>query len=669
VYNKDIIISTLNYTAEKFKPSTKICHLFENILVYSIDEKQKIEMISTFISALSDNLKKLVPEDVFSFRINLIKSVKSYISHFSQLFIDDELPIISKEELQLLNTPEEKLSLINGSLIDKKNYDYYFDVINNLDLDENQYIKAEKLFEDINDIDEMPNIRKYLLAFLSKNKKYETGAIVFISEKIVDSDDKLALCVYLDLIDISLLTEEELIVLDKMRLKYIPNEKIILFFEEKKLYQSSLLSRVTLKIIDNFDFLKSDIFLDTPSFFKDIYENFPEEFLAIRFSALKKLHGENTNLYEIFISDFPLVLDYEIELIDDTEQELFMYLEHSKINEKNYHLLTDYCNKKVLGGDKLYYFFHSLFFNENDKISNVDYIKLILSGIDFENTIHFESMTSGQQENIIKEFNNIYKLTTATESIEFMKIVNCLIPELEIILGDNWEDEGLNYSEYIDLINDIKKPTEETIKQIKDKLVNQSLDATITDKLYKNGYYIRYLIGKTLKENIISIDENILLINYYQAFCESDEFAKICSVREDILIEFVNNKFLNDKLPDNKLIYFYKLRQPLFLIEFMLKRLQSDVDETKKYIYSIKDIDTEEDAEKFIGLITSEKYIELLRDSDLFWYIHHKMWNKRMKQKLTFITNRKLKINPKYNSREAGDFDVNNECSEQETDP
>jgi hypothetical protein len=165
------------------------------------------------------------------------------------------------------------------------------------------------------------------------------------------------------------------------------------------------------------------------------------------------------------------------------------------------------------------------------------------------------------------------------------------------------------------------------------------------------------------------IDENITLGQYYQAFYISDEFAEYCSTNEHILMEFVKNKVLDDKLSNSRLIYFYKLRQPLFLIEFILTRLQSNTDETKKYLYAIKDIDTEEDADKFIGLITSEKYIELLRERNLFYYIYHKMWNKKMKQKLTFFTNKILKINPKYTGKEAGDFDENHEQLEQESTP
>jgi len=658
--NSDIIISTLViFSVKIIENPSKICNLLRMILFYNIDEKQKEKIIKSIIYGLFITMKGHDIEKISLSRIHLIKSVKSYIIYFNHLFVDEEMPIITIQELQSLNSPDEKLSLINYKLIDKNNYNYIFKEINNLELNDNQYIKAENIFSNITNIELLPNVYKHLLVFLSKNKKYNNQFLSVIVDNMDDSD-KPVFCDYLNTIDISLLTEEQLNKLDEMKLKNISDEKIILFLEEKKLYQSALLSRVTLGIIDNFDFLKADLFSDVPDYFKDVYKEFPEEYLAIRFAVFKQLHDKPIKLYKLFLSGFPLISDYEIDLIDDIQNELYMYIDHSLVNINNYEIITEYCNKKNLCGDKLYDFFVSLFFNENDKISDVDCIKSIFSGIDFRNTIHFETMTLEQQKTICDNLSSIYKLTTAEGSIEFMKIVNCLIPELEKTIANNLDSNEIKYSDYLDLINDVKKPTEETLEIIRNKPLDQALDSVITDGLYKKGYYIRYLIAKFFRDSIIPIDEKIPIEKYYGAFISSDKFAEYCSKDDNILNKFVENKLLNEKLSDRKLIYFYKIRQPLFLLEFILMRLQSSVEETKKYLYSITDIDTEKDADEFIDLITSEKYIELLRDRNLFYFLYHKMWDKKMKQKLTFITNRQLKIEPKYSSREAGDYDEDN---------
>lgn len=650
-YNKDSIFSTLEtYSVETIEKANKLSYLLEKILFYGIDENQKKDIINSVIYNLIMNLPR---DDIFLFRMKLIKSVKSYINYFHCLFVDDEMPIISKQELQLIDSPNDKLSLINSEFIHVDNYVYILEDIIILELNENQYKKAEEIILNIRDIDKLPNIQKYLLSFLSKNKKYHNRFFSLILDKIVD-EDKSSLCEYLNFIDLSSLTKEQLSILDEMKLRDISKESVILFLEEKNLYQSALLSRVKLGIIDNFDFLKSGIFIDLPNYFKDIHDKYFDDFLVIRFAAFKQLHDKNTKLYELFLSDFPLIFDYEIDLIDDTGLELFFYLNQSLIDTTNYELITKYCNKKNFSNDKLYYFFESIFFKEDFNITDIECQKLIITGIDFKNTIHFESMSLEQQKHIYEMFKSIFKLTTASGAISFMKIVNCLIPELEEIVVKNLNNEGLNHSDYIDLVNEIKKPTETTLELIKNKPLNQALDAVITGKLYEKGYYIRYLVGKTLSDNIIPTDKNIPLEKYYYAFGLSDKFAVLCSENEEILLEFARKKLLNKDLSDNKLVYFYKLRQPMFLIDFMLTRLQNNTEETKKYLYSIKDIDTEKDADAFIGLITSEKYIEFLRDNNMFYFLYHKMWNRVMKQKLTAKVNRLL--GTKYNSKEAGDF-------------
>lgn len=226
-YNEDFIMSTLEiYSRAATEKTNKICYLFEKILSYCIDEKLKKEIIESQIYELIFNTPRNNLNDILSFRVNLIKSVKSYIHYFHSLFVDDEMPIISKQELQLLDSPDEKLSLINDEFIDKRNNIYIFEEIQVLELNDNQYKKAETIISNIRDIEELPNIQRYLLVFLSKNKKYNDHFFTLILDNLGDND-KSSFCEYLNSIDLSLLTKEQLSKLDKMRLRNIYNENIV----------------------------------------------------------------------------------------------------------------------------------------------------------------------------------------------------------------------------------------------------------------------------------------------------------------------------------------------------------------------------------------------------------------------------------------------------------
>jgi len=662
VRNKYVVINTLEYfSLVIIKRPRRLCYNLSKLLSYSIDENLKIDLIEKIMASLVNYIDDIDKEKMIEARTAIINSVESYIIYFKDLFLDEEMPLITRAELELLNNIDNKISLINYKLINKNNYTDIFNEINSLDLDDKQFTEIVKSYSNIENFDKLPNIYKFLLIFLSKNKQYNEQFISLIIENH-DDEDKPDICNYLNNINLSLLSEKQLEEFDEMNLVNL-SETAIDYFENKKLYKSIILSREKLGIIDSFDFVTNEL-VGFVSYFNDVYNEYPEAFINIRFAAFKQLHNSNDLLYTLYNDNFPLINKNEIELIDDTNEELFKFLNHSLINEENCIILADYCNFKVFSGVKLYHFFDTLFLKTDKKITNPNVIKLIFSQIKFNETIHFESISPEQYSDINMALSSIYKLTTAKGAFEYMDVINCLIPDLEDIIIVNLEKEEINYSDYIDLINKIKKPTEKTLEIIKSKTLDQYLDESITDNLYKNEYFVKYLIGKTIKDNIIPIDENIPIKKYYFAFKISNKFAIFCSKNEELLIKFLGNKLLDDELLDNRLRYFYNLRQSLYLINFILNKLKGNAEETKKYLYSISHIDTEKDANDFIDLITSEQYIELLRDRDLFKFIYQKMWNKILKQRLSLLTNRKLKIEPKYTSKECGDFEENNQISE-----
>lgn len=181
-----------------------------------------------------------------------------------------------------------------------------------------------------------------------------------------------------------------------------------------------------------------------------------------------------------------------------------------------------------------------------------------------------------------------------------------------------------------------------------------ALEPAITDYLYENKYYIEYIIGKTLYDERLEYNNEIPLERYYTVFKTSDVCLKYFSDNE-IIDKFYNEKlYLDDKTPANRYTVFYKKRQPFELIKMILSKLNDNEEEQKKYLGQITDIDTENDVHDFIGFITTEKYLGLLKDSNLFYYLWHKMWDKDQKAKFTKTVNQLL--GTAYNAGEANDI-------------
>jgi hypothetical protein len=656
-YNKEIVLDTLKELSNSILKNTMdVSSTLGKILFFDLEKKIKNEIVNNIIKIIHDKLFDKADDDIIKVRLQLIEYTRDYIYLFHDIFVSNKIPIITPLEIEAIKANKTKLDLINTNLIDENNYKGIFTKINSLNLNDEEYNIAENVYlnaSNMEDMEDFPEIKILLLDFLSKNKHYNSQLISFILETDFSEIEKERLCLYLQKVDLTQFAIEELTDIDNLKLTKLTNEDVISFFEKSGLLKSALLSRSALNKIEDFDFTQDNIIKKIIDIATEFNTDYPDYFLSIRLAAIKQIKTSDPTFYQLFIDDYPLIRDIELEYIYNSDDDIYLYINYSKINDKNYILLPNYCNKMRFERDSLFKFLTNLLDNLLEFDEDASIIKLILSAIDFKN-IHFESMTYEQQTGLSETFENIYDLTSAVDCVEFMQTINCLVPELEEIVWTGAENNEIEYSEYLDLLNDIQKPTNTTLNIMKNIPINQSLSPPITDWLYKNNYFVRYLIGKSIHDNDIPKDPSIHILNYYNALIHSNKFAELCFKRKEILLEFARNKVLDKKLVDSYLLNFYTIRQPIFLISFILYRLNDDIEEVKRYLYSIVDIDTEREANEFIDIITNEKYIKLLRDKDLFYWIYHRMWNKSQKHSLTFKVNKKL--GTKYNAKEAGDY-------------
>jgi hypothetical protein len=122
----------------------------------------------------------------------------------------------------------------------------------------------------------------------------------------------------------------------------------------------------------------------------------------------------------------------------------------------------------------------------------------------------------------------------------------------------------------------------------------------------------------------------------------SEDFAEMCCTEMDWLFKFAKQELLDEKMPNTYLPNFYKIRQPIFLIKFILQRLRTDVEGIKSYLLGITHIDSASDANEFIDVIVDSVYVNVLQEKELFYNIHRLMWKPTQKQRLTRKTNKIL---------------------------
>jgi hypothetical protein len=659
--NKQVILTKISQiTANIIETPKETSEIIGKILAFGFDQKEKLEIIKFVLPKIMNVLSSDIAEsDILNVRICLIENAKNYIIYFYELFVSEKMPIISEDELNKLTTNDEILCLINPKLVNGENSNFIFGKINSLALNDSEYVFAEKLLLNIPDINNIKDIPFVIITFLLKNKRFNKQLFntVISAEKYDYNIIEDELCEYLQIIDLSLLEDDILKTIDGLELEKLTDEKALRYFENKGLYMSSLLSRTETNTIGLFDFKANGIVSKVLELGTAVYKNHLEKFFKIRYEAVKQLIETNSDIYKLFISDYPLITEFELDLIDDPEDKLYYYIWHDSIDEKNYSLLSNYCNKKAFASDKLFYFFKALFEKEKDDtenyISDTKIVRLILSDIDFSK-IKFNSMSEDQKSKVCEILSEVYQTKTAAGALEFMKEVMCLVPVFEKTFENEILEDAALSDQYIDLVNNLKQPTKETLNIFKTIKINKGLVPEITDWLYENEYYIQYIAGKSLYDKKIPDDETVGLKYYYNAFTMSENFAELCCAEADWLFQFSKQELLNDKMSSKYLPYFYKTRQPVFLIRFILQRLGTDIEEIKNYLRSITHIDSANDANDFIDVITDAVYINVLREKELFYCIHRLMWEPIQKRRLTRKTNKILGTS--YSAPEAKNY-------------
>lgn len=434
-------------------------------------------------------------------------------------------------------------------------------------------------------------------------------------------------------------SEKQLQTYDEKRIKITNEEQEDVLFERKCII-SLLLHYADANKLESFNFKETWVPKKIMEVATKICELDQNSFIKIR-KAMKNSCSElPADFYKLFIGNFPIIESDELKKVKIIE--LYTYLKHTAITIDNCNMLSEYCNYHGFTKDNLFTFFESLFFHEDSNISNQQIIKKIFSNIDF-NKIKFSSLTSEQQDTVFVNLKSVYDLDTFEGALEFMRTTKTLIEKFEKDFTEEINNNTEYFNKYLELLNELKQCTSTSLTIIRDKRITIPLEPEITNLLFDNKYFIRYIIGKTLYDKSLTYNKQIPLIKYYKVFITSDECLNYFIQNGEIIKDFYDQKmYLQESTPLNRLEIWYKSRQPIELITTILKSLQNDVEKQKEYLKQITDINEEKDVYKFIDLILTDSYSELLRDESLFWYLWHKMWNKYQKQVFTKRVNQKL---------------------------
>ena len=550
--------------------SIDFCHRFAKVLNYSFNKTIYNEFVTKSTTALLNNLKtvsKTSIESVVNIRKMLVTVLKEHIGKFVNIFANDDVPCITKDE--------------------------YF------------------ILADVGKIVEI---------------------IEAMSDKRLNEFDDL----FIDIID---------------------DQNVINYLLEHKLFKSVLFSYENNDKLQDFDFTNEETMNSIINISEELLTENEDVFLKIRNAALKQIqdNSENIDYYKLFLKPYPIITDYDFEIIK--MDNLYQVIDYDRIDDTTVSLLSDYAKKNVNTENDLYSFLQTLFFCDDDnRISDSKVVKELMQNIDFQK-VSILKLDDEQINSIIETMSPVYELDNFSGCLDFMRTVQHLVPELEKnVIATAIETDHALLDDYLDLINELNEATDQTCEIIKNNESNKSLESEITNKLYEKQYFLEYIIGKSIKDGELILDDNIPLEKYYYAFRHYPNCALLFENQFDLLNKFVQYELYKDELPIDRLRYFYPLRQPIKLVRFIIGKLDDNFEEIQNYLFAINHFNEEKDALEFISLITTKEYIDLFYRADLFWHIWHRMWKSVQKGKFSRIVNKKLGTNYHSNDKAAEQY-------------
>lgn len=597
-----------------------------NIKQKDLYVKQYIDNVYSYISN-----NAITKEKIYEFRKLLINSFEGNVVWFEKLFVNQEesaiIPIISEEEVILINNIDISLILIDTSLL-TENSDYLISAINSKKLSSESYTNALDIYNTlIKKVDEK-NMAVYLLDFLDKN--YEKNDIYFeiIINNLEDSD---IICKYVNKFKTDELSEVYLKLLDERAIDNGLSEGVLQKLRESNLYITYLLSKSAKNELNEIDYSDDEIAKMIILASKHIFSANPSLFLNIRQEIISRLQNVYKTYGVLFEEAFPLIQKPELNLFNNFSNAIIC-VDGRQLTGENYNFICEYCNQDTRNSTECSNIFEYLFNGELvTSITSEDITKNIFNSLDFQK-IMFKDLDVENKERCIDFVSNALDLTTPVNCIACMKHLNSLVPSLELTI----QNGGYN-QEYISLLNNLSDYTDVSIGWLKTIELRDALITKLTDKLKEQACYKNYIIGKSLFDKTLYFDLNILEIDeYFEVYINNQSMFHIMSNSQEFIESVVSAKLYENITTIDFIIPLYKLPQNIELINYIWTLLNSD--QKRDYIISMVELASEADSVSFQKFLCTSENIEVLGSYELKDKILTLLWESQKTHKRNFKT-------------------------------
>lgn len=568
-------------------------------------------------------------EQLLALRKSIVKGLTDKILDFKDLYNSkfEYIPQITNEEIEIINSLNVSLELIDIDKLSEDNYDRLVGIINESDLksvSSKSFQIALMIWKKYVTIILPDKCGNNLLEFLFNNKHMDDDFFEIVVDAPI-SLDKIAQ--YLNLFSPEQFTKRYLELIDQIGFTELIGEKLISCLLNNSFFYTPLLFCATqnsMSLLDEYlDNTKQIL-----SASKTILNTSPQSILVVRnyLYYIKKL-----NEYKVLYFDpYPLINEDELLQIEDAIEAIHL-IDTTLISEANYALLTKSIHNKHFESNDLLALFEWLFDEDSNEncVTDESVKKSIFDSLDF-GLLNIKALNEAQREKIKELFDDIFNSGVPENAIELLKKFMCLIPSIEESACTN---EDL-YESYSHLIAEFDEFSTYTLKWLDKHYIQCGLSEKLCKILYDKKDYQNYIIADCLRKNNMVIDADIPLKEYISVYINVDEMFDLMSGHWNFLEQLQVHADLS-KLDEKHLTPIFKTNQTERFFTYIFSD-KTDDSIKENYLCKFGKFKTENDSKAFQRLICQTHNMELLGSYDLYHKIHRNLWESNSSHKRLF---------------------------------
>lgn len=638
------------YTLKTNVGEEKILNCLKIINDAHIQETERNCFLQNYSDKILESFSngELTNEKFMQLRKNIIIAFEKEIVVFIKLFVNEisSISIIDESEIELIDNTSDVLKLIDIRLVNTK-MEYIFNRINAEKLSDEDCKLASSIYNELIVKDfENATLGINILHFLHINNLINIDFFNIVLTTVTNTE---SICEYINEFEVSTLPNEYLIGIDEKVIANGLSDELLQRMKNQNLYICYILSKAPKNEIDDIDYLNDTVREKIIYSSKILLNEDTSVFILLRKSIILKVQSVYDKYREIFEGEYPIITKEELNMFNNFSDAIIC-LDATKLNLENCDFVWEYCNQDNRSANECLSVFEYLFDKEYKLVvEDRDVAKKLIYALDFDK-IRFCELNISQREVATNYVLELLGLSEPEEALKFLRHLKTLVPSLEQIIQESSLTE-----DYISLLNDLMTYTDTSIQWIESVKVKMGLCPVITNQLYNRKCYVNYVIGKSLYENKLVYDKNMLSIEqYFNMYLNRQCMYDVMSENEEFISD-ITKAGLYTQISSVALIKpLYYLPQTADMFEYIWSTLSDN--EYSEYLMSIPKIATLDDSKNIQKFLCTQENMDKLgthsmrdRIDFLLWDTHktHKRefntcWNKTWKSKLKTLENHLL---------------------------